>query len=114
MSYDILIFKLNHFDIRDSAHELMQSFLNRKQFVSINYIKSANERVIYRISEGSTLCPILFFLYFNDLLCSRNCLSRLIADDTDFIINSTELTILVVMNNEIANGYNWLQATSSI
>ena len=45
VSHEILLSKLDHYGIRGSAHTLMQSFLDRKQFVSINGINSVIERV---------------------------------------------------------------------
>ena len=77
----------------------MQSFLNTKQFVSIAGINSVIERITYGVAQGSTLGPLLFFLYSNDLPLFTNCLPRLFADDTCLVIKSPELdTLENVMN----------------
>ena len=89
----------------------MQSFHNRKQFVSINGINSVIENVTYGIAQGSTLSPLLFLLYINDLYCSTNCFLQLLADDTCLVINNPELSTLEnVMNKDLASIYTWLQA----
>ena len=40
INHDILLLKLQHFDTRGSANQLLQLFLSRKQFVSIKGAKS--------------------------------------------------------------------------
>ena len=113
MSHNILQSKLDHFVIRGSTHKLMQLFLNTKQFVRFNGIKSAIECVTYGVTLllGSTLSPLLFLLYINDLPCSTNCLSPLLAENICLAIIDTELnTQKNVINKEIATFYNWLQA----
>ena len=111
VSHEILLSKLDHYGIRGSAHKLMQSFLNRKQFVGINGVNSEVERGTYGVAQGSTLSPLLFLLYINDLPCSTNCLPRLFADDTCLVINSPNLgTLENLINEDLANVYKWLQA----
>ena len=91
-----------NFIIWGSAHKLVHSFLNRKQFVSVNNIKSAIKRVTYGVAQGFTLGPLSFLLYISDLPCSTSCLPQLdTIYDTCLVVNSTELTL--------ANVYNRLQ-----
>ena len=113
VSHESLLSKLDHYGIRRSAHKLMQSFLYRKQFDCINGISSVIERVTYGVAQESTLGSLLFLLYISELPSSTNCLLRLFADDTCFVINSPELSTLEnVMNKDLANVYNWLQANN--
>ena len=82
VSHDILLSKLDHYGIRGTAKDLLQSFLKRKQFVFANGCKSNIENNNYGVAQGSTLGPLLFLVYANDLPSSVNCIPRLFADDT--------------------------------
>ena len=104
VSHEILLSKLDHYDIQGSVHELMQSFLRKKQFVSINSMNSAIECVTNGVAPCSTQGLFLFLLYINDLPCCTNCLAQLFAGDTCLVINSPELSTLEnVMNKNLAN-----------
>ena len=57
VSHEILIHKLDHYSIRGQANKLMQAFLNRKQYVLVNGIKSNLFINEYGVAQGSTLGP---------------------------------------------------------
>ena len=82
VSHNILLTKLEHYVIRGSANLLIKSFLNRKQYTFINDHKSKVEPNTYGVAQGSSLGPLLFLLFINDLPNSTSCLPRLFADDT--------------------------------
>ena len=82
VSHDILLSKLDHYGIQGSAKDLLQSFLKRKKFVFANGCKSSIGNNNYGVVQGSTLGPLLFLIYVNDLPSSVNCIPRLFADDT--------------------------------
>lgn len=66
--HKILMNKLYSYGIRGKAADLINSFLNnRKQFVSIGNVKSQLLDIDYGTPQGSTLGPILFLLYMNDI-----------------------------------------------
>ena len=101
VSHYILLHKLVHYGIRGPAHFLLQSYLRRKQFVSIYNVNSKIESK----SHGSTLDHLLFL---NDLLSSTNILLRLFADDTCLIIKSRNEKLLETeMNKNLSNVFNW-------
>ena len=90
VNHHILLQKLEHYKIRGIVLQFFQSFLeNRKQFVCINKLCSTLTDVNIGVPQGSTLGPLLFLLYINDLPNSANSVPRLFADDTCLLVNSS-------------------------
>ena len=84
MDHDILEIKLKHYGFRGTFLNLLMSFIrDRRYFVNINDINSETRNVNIGVPQGSTLGPLLFQLYVNDM---TNCSSILnftqFADDT--------------------------------
>ena len=66
VEHDILLAKLEHYDIREMTNNWFKSYLfNRKQFVSINDHVSNQTSVKYGVPQGSVLDPLLFLIYVN-------------------------------------------------
>ena len=56
---------------------------NRSQCVYVNGVISSIMQVVFGIPQGSTLGPLFFLLFTNDLpLCIQSSLCNLYADDT--------------------------------
>ena len=111
VSYSILLSKLDHYGIRGSANQLIKSFLNRRQYVSVNGTNSDIKLMTNGVAQGSTLGPILFLLYINDLYNSTNCLPGLFANDTCLVLHSPDPNNLeYIMNNEFRNVDEWCRA----
>ena len=69
----ILLDKLNHYGIRELALDFFTSYLkNRQQFVFANGVQSDKMQITCGVPQGSTLVPVLFLLYINDLPLSNN------------------------------------------
>ena len=67
-SHNILLAKLNNYSIRGVAHTLIHSYLhNRQQFVFINQNQPNLKPIRVGIPQGSTLGPMFFLIYINDL-----------------------------------------------
>ena len=82
--------------------------MNRRQYVSVNGTNSDIKLITNGVEQGSTLGPILFFLYINDLYNSTNCLPRLFADDTCLVLHSPDPNNLEhIMNNELRDVDEW-------
>ena len=110
--HDILCDKLNAYGLKGKINDLFKSYLsNRRQYVSINGFDSSFEDVTCGVPQGSTLGPLLFLIYINDLrLCLENTSSGHFADDTFIIFNSKKLkTIETVINYELKQVIKWLR-----
>ena len=68
VDHHILLQKLEKYGIRGVVQQFYQSFLkNRKQFVCINKFCSTLRDVNIGVPQSSTLDPLLFLLYLNDI-----------------------------------------------
>ena len=83
VNHNILLSKLYCYGIRGIPFKWFENYLfNRTQFVKIGNTKSNCETITCGISQGSTLGPLLFLLYINDLPnCSNKLSFRIFADD---------------------------------
>ena len=91
VNHDILYGKLAYYGFRGNCQLLIKSFLsNRQQYVSINDFDSCKLAVKCGVPQGSTLGPLLFLLYINDLRLSLNKSNAShFADDTCIIYMQT-------------------------
>ena len=100
----IMIFCVKNCGFRGNSHLLIKSFLsNRKQFVSINGFNSSHIEITCGVPQGSTLGPLLFLLYINDLNFSlTNVISSHFADDTCIMFGSAKpKTLETVLNCDL-------------
>ena len=93
VNHSILLKKLEKFGIRGLPLEWFHSYLsNRTQYAQIGNIKSASLTIRCGISQGTTLGPLLFLLYINDLPNSADALQfRIFVDDTNNILLLKEI-----------------------
>ena len=90
-----LLQKLEHYGIRGEALKLLHSFLsNRQQFVSFQDLSSKTLTNNYGVPQGSTLGPLLFLIYINDIPNALNSIPRLFADGTCLVIHSANPGLL--------------------
>ena len=76
---------------------------NRQQYVAIGHTESPRQAMTCGIPQGSTLGPLLFLLYINDLPnCSENLTFRIFADDTNRFASARDLKNLkTLINSEL-------------
>ena len=113
MDHNILEVKLKHYGFRGKFLDLLMSFIrDRKYFVNINGLNSDTKTVNIALPQGSTLGPLLFLLYVNDMI---NCSSILhftqFADDTTLSYSCNQLLELQnILEVEVSKVTKWLAA----
>ena len=112
VSHSVLVHKLQHYSVRGPSLDLLQScFDQRKQFVSIVNTSSQIASISFGVPQGSTLGPLLFLIYINDLPNAVNCIPRLFADDTCLISRNFNLSKLESdMNEDLVKIQQWCLA----
>ena len=113
VNHEVLLEKIKHYGIRSKQNDCFRSFLtSRKQCVSMGGFFSQTKIVKCDVPQGSTLGPLLFLIYINDL---ANALEKSIvhhlADDTNLLYgNKNPSVIFDVINSELKLVTDWLRA----
>ena len=111
VNHEILLLKLEHYDIRGTMLNWFKSYLcNRKQYVFLNGESSKVKDITCGVPPGSVLGPLLFLLYINDLPnISKSLNFYLFADDTNIYYGSDSLVKLESkINKELSKLQLWL------
>ena len=110
INYQILPDKLCKYGARGRPHDRFVSYLqDRNQFAQIGDEKSSLLEMTCGAPQGSTLVPLLFLIYINDIANSSDKLSfRLFADDANIFYASDDIDdIESVINCEITRVLNY-------
>ena len=106
----ILLNKLKRYGIRGIPFKLFESYLtNRRQYTLINGYRSTYETINCGVPQGSTLGPLLFLLYINDIHMVSNFNINLFADDANLSLSNKCPALLENnVNNELIKISKWL------
>ena len=96
MNHDILKLKLEHYGFRGIFLDFMMQFVqDRQYFVNANGLNSEIRNVNIGVPQGSTLGPLLFLIYVNDMKNSSSILKFIqFADDTTILFNCPNFDLL--------------------
>ena len=112
MNHEILIAKLKHYGLQNSALQLCKNYLTcRKQYTQIHEAQSSQLDINIGVPQGSILGPFLFLVFVNDLPnCSDTFKFITYADDTTLIstINHQTMHDINSLNTELNKVYEWL------
>ena len=117
LNHDILKIKLEHYGFRSNFLNFLMNFIkDREYFVSTNGHTSNKRTVNIGVPQGSTLGPLLFLLYINDMVnCSDILRFSLFADDSTASHSDSNLnTTLNTLKEEFKKVLDWLLANKLI
>ena len=113
VDHNILLAKLEHYEIRGLLNEWFCSYLtSRQQFISVNNSDSDPLQITCGVPQGSVLGPVLFLIYMNHFTnCSSIFDFHLFADDTNLFHTYSGLQHLEQnVNRELSEISLWLCA----
>ena len=91
VNHDILVKILGYLGFQGNLLKLLKNYLvDRRQSTSANGCISNEESVVWGIPQGSTVGPLMYIMYVNDIIsCIQNCKYFMYADDTIIYTSGT-------------------------
>ena len=111
LNHEILLNKLSHYGITDTALKWFSSYLTgRQQYVEIESASSYLLTLKTGVPQGSILGPLLFLIYMNDIPNATNNFEFILyADDSSlFRTINIPITSPVNINEQLGYVYDWL------
>lgn len=112
VSHDILIAKLAKYHTSQTAMNCFRSYLSeRKQVCSVSFVLSSPASLYRGVPQGSTLGPLLFSVYMNDLpLLLSETEVDIYADDTTIWLSGADRNeIQQTLNVSLSKANSWLK-----
>jgi Reverse transcriptase (RNA-dependent DNA polymerase) len=112
VQHDILLKKLAKFGIKGNILKWFHSYLSgRTQCVDINGTLSDLKDIIMSVMQGSSLGPILFLCFINDIFTCTDLSLFLFADDSNALAQNPNLSDLIdFVNLELQKLSTWFKA----
>ena len=111
IDHNLLLKKLKCYGFTPSAVAWIESYLtNRKQKVFFNGSLSNPRHLQCGIPQGSSLGPLLFSIFTNDLplVCKKACMSMYADDSTLYMSAPTVKEITSALNKELQMVFKWV------
>ena len=101
VNHNLLLKKMEMYGIRGLPLQCFTNYLtNRQQYVSLAGVESSRQTVVCGVPQGSSLRPLLFLIYINDIPNSEKLSFRIFADDTNIFASSPNATQLETLINQ--------------
>ena len=113
----VLLSKLQGLGVNGNALKWIEHYLsNRVQYTIVNGIRSSKRNIECGVPQGSTLGPLLFVVYINDLAeCLKECNVALYADDTCiYTEHRNAMSVVETLNKELKAINNWLKVNKLV
>lgn len=111
VDHKILLLKLRNFGLCDNLLNLISSFLSsRTQFVEYGGFRSKNFNVPSGVTQGSNLGPLLFVIFFNDVISQFNCNVFVYADDLKLANSINCINDCLALQNDLDKFVSWCHA----
>ena len=117
INHDILKHKLYHYGFRGNFLNFILNFIkDRNYFVHVNGLNSEMKILNIGVPQGSTLGPLLFLIYINDMIyCSNLLFLTQFADDSTITYSSLDLEQAIkTVEQELNKVLDWLEANKLI
>ena len=113
VDHNVLIDKLNLYDIKSNSLKWFSSYLSkRKQVIQAGAIKTSNLDITCGVPQGSILGPLLFIIYVNDLCNASKIFEPIIfADDINLFFSHKNIKELFHNANlDLNKVFKWFNA----
>lgn len=105
INMEFIRFKLDRLGLRCNVLNWILSFLSHRQlYINVKNVHSEKYNINIGAAQGSTLAPLIFLLYINDLTTSGYMIN--FADDTSIVVSASTVEELSTAINQVEEEMN--------